>query len=216
MMLTVLLQILPPALVIPLHGIVQLGSNAGRAWTMRASICVPILKWFALGAIVGVVIASFVFVSLPTKWLTLSLGLFILWSVWVPKFKASSVPDKGFVGVGALGTFLTMFLGATGPVVAAFWNQQRLGGREGQVATHGAVMTITHGLKCIAFGFLGFAFTEWLPILLAMVASGYAGTLSGRKLLAKLDEKTFAIGFKAVLTILAVRLVWQGLTAGSA
>lgn len=209
--LTVLLQILPVALVIPLHGLIQLGSNTGRSWNMRSSVCVPILRWFALGAIVGVVAASLVFVTLPTRWLTITLGLFILWSLWAPRYNFLSIPDSGFFPVGAVATFFSMFLGATGPMVAAFWNQQRLGGKEGQVATHGAVMAITHALKCLAFGFLGFAFSEWLFFLLAMVSVGYAGTLAGTKLLSRIDEKTFRAGFKTVMTLLALRLIWQGI-----
>ncbi len=209
--LTVLLQILPASIVIPLHGLIQLGSNTGRAWNMRSSICIAILRWFALGALLGVLVASLVFVSLPTRWLTITLGLFILWSIWAPRFSVASIPDKGFFGIGAIATFLSMFVGATGPMVAAFWNQQRLGGKEGQVATHGAVMAVTHGLKCIAFGFIGFAFSEWVFFLLAMVSVGYAGTLAGRRLLSRLNEDTFRIGFKAVMTLLAIRLIWQGI-----
>ena len=210
-LIAVLLQILPPAIVIPIHGLVQTGSNAGRAWTMREHIRVPIVKWFAMGAVIGVILASLIFFSLPTRGLTVALGLFILWSVWAPKYKASSIPDKGFAGVGALASFLTMFLGATGPIVAAFWNQEKLG-KEGQVATHGAVMTMVHGFKVIAFGFLGFAFGEWMVFLILMILSGYAGTLLGKRVLSHFDERTFSIGFKAVLTLLALRLVWQGIT----
>lgn len=209
-LITVLLQILPPAVVLPLHGIVQTGSNGGRAWAMRESIHWPIWRWFLIGSIVGVALASMVFFSLPTRALLLCLSAFILWSLWAPKFKASGIPEVGFIGVGALATFLTMFVGATGPIVAAFWDQKKLG-KQGQVATHGAVMTVQHGLKCVAFGFLGFGFSEWLPLIIAMVVLGYAGTLLGKKVLARLPEETFAIGFKWTLTLLALRLAYQGL-----
>lgn len=209
--LVLLLQILPPSLAIPLHGLIQLGSNTGRALLMRRSVCVGIFQWFAIGAVLGVGLASLVFVNLPTRWLTIALGLFILWSLWAPGLKVPSVPDKAFFAIGAVASFFSMFLGATGPFVAAFWNQQRLGGRQGQVATHGAVMAVTHLLKCIAFGFLGFAFSEWLFFLIAVIAVGYAGTLTGRHWLSRVDEKTFTIGFKTVLTLMALRLIWQGI-----
>lgn len=209
--LTVLLQILPAAIVLPLHGLIQLGSNTGRAWSMRSSVCVAILRWFILGAALGVGLAGMIFVTLPTSLLTITLGLFILWSIWGHRFNFLSIPDKGFVAVGAVASFFSMFLGATGAMVAAFWNQQRLGGKEGQVATHGAVMAVTHAFKCVAFGFLGFAFSEWLFFLLAMVSVGYAGTLTGKRILSRLKEETFKAGFKIVMTLLALRLIWQGI-----
>ncbi len=208
-LITVLLQILPPAAVLPLHGIVQTGSNAGRVWALRESVVWPITGWFAVGALIGIAMAGFVFFSIPARGLMVALGLFILWSLWAPKFKVNNIPRIGFIGVGWLGTFLGLFVGATGPVVATFWNQKVLG-REGQVATHASVMTIVHSLKCIAFGFLGFAFTEWLWLILAMVASGYAGTLAGKRVLSRLPEKIFAIGFKWTLTLLALRLLVSG------
>lgn len=209
-LITVLLQILPPAVVIPLHGVVQAGSNLGRTYAIRESVAWPIVKLFAIGALAGVVVASLIFISLPGRLLMVLLGAFILWSIWAPKLKASNIPEKGFIGVGFLGTFLGLFVGATGPVVAAFWNQEKLG-RQGQVATHAAVMSIVHILKCIAFGFIGFAFTEWLPLIVAMVVSGYCGTLAGKRVLSRLPEEVFAIGFKWILTLLAVRLLFQGL-----
>ena len=211
-LIAIMLQILPPAVVIPIHGLVQTGSNAGRAWAMRTHVNVSILRWFAIGAIVGAIIATQVFFGLPTRWLTIALGVFILWSLLGPTFKASSISDRGFLGVGAVATFLSVFLGVAGPIVAAFWNREKLG-KEGQVATHGAVMTLLHSLKCVAFGFLGFAYSEWLPFIIVMVVSGYAGTLVGKKVLSRMDEKSFAIGFKTVLTLLAIRLIWQGLNA---
>lgn len=210
-LITVLLLVLPPAVVLPLHGLVQAGSNAGRALAMRRDVHWPITAWFSVGALAGVIPAAFLFVNLPAHLLLTALALFILWSLWAPKPKGWVLPIPGFAGVGAVATFLTLFLGATGPLVAAFWDPARLG-RHGVVATHGAVMTVQHTLKVIAFGFLGFAFGQWLPLILAMVASGFVGTLAGKWLLGRLPEAWFAQVFKWVLTALAVRLLVSAIT----
>ncbi|MEZ5660972.1 MAG: sulfite exporter TauE/SafE family protein [Burkholderiaceae bacterium] len=194
-LITVLLTILPPTVVLPLHGIVQAGSNAGRAVAMARDVHWKITGWFAGGAVLGVAAATMVFVSLPTRLLVVVLALFILWSLWAPRFKASALPVPGYAGVGAVASFLTLFLGATGPLVAAFWDPARLG-RHGVVATHGAVMTVQHTLKVIAFGYLGFAFSEWLMLIAAMVASGFVGTLVGKWLLGRLPEAAFARIYK--------------------
>ena len=62
---------------------------------------------------------------------------------------------------GVFSSFLTMFFGGTGPFVATFVKAQGLD-RMGHVATHAALMTIQHALKIVVFGFLGFAFAQWI------------------------------------------------------
>jgi len=214
-MLAAMASVMPPLAVIPTHGVIQLGSNAGRAYVMRHAVNRPVVAWFAGGAVVGAVIGGSLFVALPGATLKLILGLFILYSVWGPKLRKVRVPDKGFLGVGVATTFITMFVGGTGPFVAAFVNPDRFG-KEATVGTHAACMTTQHGFKVAVLVVLGFAFAPWLPLLGAMIVAGFLGTLTGRAVLMKIPEKTFKIVFKTVLTLLALRLLWsaaQGLAA---
>jgi uncharacterized membrane protein YfcA len=207
-MLAIMLAVLPPAIVLPIHGIVQAGSNAGRAVSLRTEIRRTILGWFAIGTAIGIVAASLVLVALPAATLQWILGLFILWSVWGPKPKGRRVPDAGFLAVGAVASFCTMFVGATGPMVAAFWDVKRMG-RLAVVATHAGCMLVQHLAKVVAFGVLGFAFAEWAALMVAMLVAGQAGTMVGAEVLKAMPERVFAIAFKAVLTLLALRLLWS-------
>lgn len=52
--ITVMVQILPPAIVLPLHGVIQTGSNAGRVWAFREHVDRAIVGWFAAGSVLGV------------------------------------------------------------------------------------------------------------------------------------------------------------------
>jgi len=149
-------------------------------------------------------------VALNKVWLQLALGLFILWAVWTPKLKPRAMPLWGMAPAGAVTTFLSMFLGSTGPLVAVFLNAEALG-RFRTVATFASQMMAQHGLKVLAFGFLGFAYGEWLALMAAMVGIGFLGTLVGRWLLGRIPEAWFQWGFKSVLTLLAVRLIGQAL-----
>ena len=213
-LLGVMAAFLPPVTVIPIHGVVQLGSNAGRAVLLREHIDRRILIPFALGSIVGIAIGARLFVALPTPVLQIILGLFVLASVWLPKLRASSIPDRGFAVVGAVGSFCTMFVGATGPFVASFITPDRLE-RHAVVATHASCMTLQHSLKVFAFGLLGFAFLPWLPLLAAMIGAGLVGTMLGRRLLDRLPHRLFSRIFKAVLTLLALRLLYAAAVAWS-
>jgi uncharacterized membrane protein YfcA len=209
-LLGVMASFLPPVIVIPIHGVVQLGSNAGRAALMRHAIDRHIVVPFALGSLLGIALGAKLFVALPTATLQIILGLFVLASVWLPKLKASHIPLRAFVVVGIVGSFCTMFVGATGPFIASFITPDRLP-RHAVVATHAACMTLQHSLKVIAFGFLGFAFLPWAPLLVAMVGAGFLGTMLGRRLLDRLPHDVFARIFKVILTVLALRLLYAAL-----
>lgn len=211
-MLAAMASLMPPAAVIPLHGVIQLGSNAGRALILRHAVDRKVLAWFALGALVGAALGGSVVITLPPGVLELILGLFILYSVWGPSFRQLRIADRGFALVGVATTFVTMFVGGTGPLVAAFVNPDRFG-KEATVATHGACMTIQHGFKVAVFIALGFAFAPWLVLLALMIAAGFLGTLAGRAVLLELPEKTFRCVFRTVLTLLALRVLWSAVTA---
>ena len=85
----------------------------------------------------------------------------------------------GTMTAGGVSTaFVTMFAGATGPLVAVFF-KDIFSDRKVLVAMLSMSMTFQHLFKVIAFTVTGFAFVEWLPLIGAMVLSGYAGTNMG-------------------------------------
>jgi uncharacterized membrane protein YfcA len=213
-MLAVMLAVLPPAVVLPIHGVVQAGSNAGRVVTLRRNVQGSMLGWFTVGTLVGIAAASLVLVALPTATLQIILGVFILWTVWGPRLTARTIPDRAFLLVGAGASFCTMFVGATGPMVAAFWDVKRMG-KLGVVATHSACMVVQHAAKVLAFGVLGFAFSEWLAMIVAMLVAGQIGTQVGAHILSRLPERVFEISFKLILTGLALRLLWSAAAGGA-
>ena len=129
---------------------------------------------------------------------------------WVKVPKLAVASPWSFAAGGLVGSFLTMFFGATGPFVAAVFGAA-FPDRLTLVATHAAAMVIQHGLKVLVFGLLGFAFGPYLPLLAAMIATGFLGTLAGTALLKRLPEARFRIAFKALLTLLALDLIRRGL-----
>ncbi len=211
-MLAAMASLLPPAAIIPVHAVVQVGSNIGRALVMRRWIDGMRLLPFLLGSLVGVTLGGSLAVNLPGEALRLVLGLFILQTVWLPIAAMAAIKGRGLALGGAIASFLTMLVGATGPYVLALLKPLGLE-RQGIVATHAAMMTAQHGLKIIAFGVLGFAFAPWLPLIAAMVAAGFIGTLIGSRLLGRLSEHQFELIIKTLLTVLALDLVlrplWQ-------
>ena len=73
-------------------------------------------------------------------------------------------------------------------------------------------MSLQHGLKVVVFGLLGFAFGEWWSVILMMVSAGAAGTWTGRNVLNRIDERRFVMALNALLVLISLRLIWQGMS----
>jgi len=205
LLLGIMSMLVPAAALIPVHGVVQIGSNAGRTWLMRRHIDTGIVAPFAIGALAGAFAGGSVALSLPPALLDLTLGLFILYATWGrwPAMRRAGV----WLG-GLLISFLSMFVGATGPLVAAVMKTQALD-RQRHMATFSACMTLQHGLKIAAFGLFGFRFGAWLPLLLTMIASGFIGTWLGERWLAGRADAGFQRVLGWLLTAMALQLLWQ-------
>jgi uncharacterized membrane protein YfcA len=212
MLLGIMAQVLPAAAIIPLHGVVQLGSNGGRAILAARHVDWRTLGAFVPGALVGALLGSLVLVRLPPAVLYLCIAGFILYLCWGPKLPKLVLSPGGMVIASGLSTFLTLFAGATGPLVAAFIKQIHAD-RFRTVATFAAAMAIQNVLKVTVFAHAGFDLLPWLPLLLAMVASGAVGTWIGLRVLKRMKDHHFGLLFNIVLSLLAVRLIWQALTA---
>lgn len=212
MVLAVLASLLPPVALIPIHGVVQLGSNAGRTAIMASHIDRPTFTYFLAGAVLGITIgalAAMVVIDFSPAIVQIAVGGFILWTIFFkpPVFLAHSAWVAG-----AFSSLLTMFFGATGPFVSAYI--RTLGfERMRYVATHASCMTLQHGFKVLAFGFLGFAFGPYIWLILGMIAFGFLGTVIGKRVLMKIDEALFKKVLQGILILLSLRLIWAGATS---
>lgn len=203
---------LPAAVAVPVHGCIQLGANVGRAGVTLPHVRWPMVAAFAGGAALGAAAGSQVLVGLPGGWLEVILGGFLLYSLW----GRLPVPARGSPGVvasvGAVTTALTLFVGATGPVVAAYLRALALH-RLHYLGTFSACMTLQHGLKMVAFVWAGFAFGDYLAFIAAMIGVGFLGTLLGRAVITRLPEALFRRILRLLLTVLSLRLLASGLLA---
>lgn len=205
LMLAILALVFPPAVVVPVHGFIQLGSNGGRAIVQRAHIQWHLILWISLGALVGTTLGGQFVAVLPEHLFTIAIGVFVLVTTWLPQpaFVAENRPLQ-FIG-GAIISALSMVVGATGPLLATLI--RGLADRRDLVATHAMLMTLLHGFKVVVFVALGFAFGSYLPLMLIMIVAGFAGTALGSHLLVRVPEKLFRIGFKLILTLVALDLI---------
>lgn len=208
LLLAIMASVMPAAALIPVHGVVQVGSNAGRMALLWRSIFWPALPWFTAGSLIGAGLGGMVVVTLPPQWVQIGIGVFVIYTVLA---RAPRWFSRWPVITGLISSFLTMFFGATGLFVASFTKSHKLA-RHAHVATHAALMTVQHGLKVVVFGLLGFAFGAWAPVIVALVVVGLIGTFAGKLVLNRLSDHRFGMALNVLLVLISLRLIWTGVT----
>ncbi|MFE8071065.1 sulfite exporter TauE/SafE family protein [Marinobacteraceae bacterium S3BR75-40.1] len=207
MLLAIMASLLPPAVIIPVHGMVQLGSNFGRAAMTWRAVDWRVIALFLPGVLAGAWLGSVFLVALPPPLWYLTIAAFILYLCWGPPLPKRALGRTGIVIAAVLTTFVSLFVGSTGPLVAAFIkqiHQQRFR----TVSTFAVAMTLQHAPKALVFGSLGFVLWDWLPFIGAMILFGVLGTWLGLHMLRRLGDRRFRQAFNLLLTVLALRLAW--------
>lgn len=198
--------LLPVQAVVPVHGVVQLASNTSRAALGLRHIEWSIFWSFVGGAVLGAMVGSRFVLALSADYFPLLLGCFILLVIWMPKTEINlRLPGK-FAVLGAEQTFLSLFVGIGGPLVASFLWREGLP-RDRVVSTQASVMTGLHGFKVLTFGLLGFVFRPYLLLIVAMIVSVSLGSYVGTRLRKYVPEAYFRPIYRTVVTVLALRLI---------
>ena len=205
-LIALLALLLPPAALIPVHGIVQLGSNAGRVGIMlKQVVWRPVLP-FVIGTVIGASLGAMVVVQLPPWAVQLALGIFIIWAVFA---KLPPIQQRYILLGGVVSSFLTMFFGATGNFIAAMVKTMNLDPVP-HVATHSLMMTFQHLAKVLIFGLIGFQFGPYMFLIIGMLISGFIGTVIGSQFLTKAGGRYFKPVLNTILFLAAARLIWAG------
>ena len=205
-LIALLALLLPPAALIPVHGIAQLGSNAGRVGIMlKQVVWRPVLP-FVIGTVIGASLGAMVVVQLPPWAVQLALGIFIIWAVFA---KLPPIQQRYILLGGVVSSFLTMFFGATGNFIAAMVKTMNLDPVP-HVATHSLMMTFQHLAKVLIFGLIGFQFGPYMILIIGMLISGFIGTIIGSRFLTKAGGRYFKPVLNTILSLAAARLIWAG------
>jgi len=207
MMMVTLASVFPLSAAIPIHTVVQFGGNLSRIYILRRYILRHTLLPFLIGAVIGAAIGAQIFIALPTALLQGFLGAFVIFLVWMPAFTRVGAVRGRFSLIGFLAAFLGIFVSATGTLIAPFIAGEAPD-RRNYIATFTALMVMVHTLKLIAFGLLGVALAQYLPLMLAMVAAATLANWIGAKVLHRMREGHFRLLFKLVVTGLSLRLIW--------
>jgi len=207
-------SILPPGAVIPVQALVEVASHLYRLWLLWLFIDWTFLFSFAAGGALGFALGvGLRFIATPPDGvLQIVMGSFILITAWLPLTKAGSDKRSFPLGVGLITSIVGLFTGGVAALLAAA-AEQKDNDHQKVIATMTGGMLFHYGVKAALFGFFGFSFVGYAPLIAALLVAGFVGTWIGHRLLFNVPQHIIKPVFKALVTVLALNLVRQGLTA---
>ncbi len=204
----ILLAVLPLPVAMMLHGITQLASNAWRALLWRREVDWRIFRGYLYGAVAMTVFFAIVklVVSKPVALVVMGFTPFV--TLALPEKLHLNVERRGHSSAcGIICTTLSLTAGVSGPILDVFFVRSRMT-RHAVVATKAATQSLSHILKIIYFGaFVAVEGGSVHPVLATgMVALALAGTSMSRRVLERMDDRSFRLWTR--WTVMTLGLVY--------
>jgi uncharacterized membrane protein YfcA len=207
-LVAIMASLLPPGWVVPLHGLVQMTSNGARALILVRNVCWWAFWLYVPTQLLGVLAARELYRGGSADWLRPVIGGFLVFSVLWRHLKPKRwMPPRWMFAIGGFGGgLLTIFVGVTGPYLAAFFLRDDME-KEQVVATKAVIQLVGHAAKIPVFVSLGFPYREHFDLVLPLLVIAVGGTFLGTRLLRRVSGELFRRLFEGVLLLLAIRLL---------
>lgn len=202
---------LTPVEAVPLFAAVQFVSNGSRTIAYVKHVEWHAAGWFALTLVPATFLLAPYAASVDENIVRLILAGLILASLVPGRGDDAALPPRpSFLVAGALNGSLGMFVGATGLFIGRLFLRPEWR-KETTVATLAFTQVLGHGLRVIAYGFVGFSAFAQPSLLVPLCVAVIAGTWTGKQLNARMSEAHYTGLFKTILVILSLKLVWDSL-----
>ncbi len=210
MVLMLLLSVvLPVREAMLVHGLAQAVANGARFVLLRRHVAWAVVGRYLAAAALVLGVVSTVRLVPDRATVQLVLGGSALLGVCVPARSAPSVRSRhGAALCGAVVTLAQLTAGVSGPLLDVFFVRSDLD-RRAIVGTKAFTQTCGHLLKLAYFGVVvgvPGAALPGAPSAFAIAAAAVAGTSLGRRLLERLDDRSFrriSLGLVVVLALVS-------------
>jgi len=194
-------------------------SNTSRTTAYQRHVEWRAAGWFLAAAVPATFLVATRVSGFNPHLIELALGALLIATLLPGKAdKPLMPPVPSYVVAGLVNGTIGMFVGATGTLVGRLFLQPGWA-RQTTIGTLAFTQMLGHGLRVIAYGWIGLsAFADpqrLIPLCIAVIL----GTWAGKTLNDRVSHAWFERLFMAVLVILSIKLVWDGasgLLAGSA
>lgn len=202
----ILVFVLPITSILPLQTALMVGSQISRCMLLKSHIDWRFVRAFGLGSLIGAVPGALLYQQMTSNLITLILAGIMLWAAWVPRTGFGFTIPLGNVVTGAIHTFLSTAFSFGGLIQATVFRQGF--SRTTVTATIGLSMLVMSMFKIPAYAITGFDYSLYLNEIIVGAIVAPFGTWVGKHLLYKMSERMFIAGFKSLLTLVAIKLIW--------
>ncbi|HYL21337.1 MAG TPA: sulfite exporter TauE/SafE family protein [Gemmatimonadales bacterium] len=186
---------------IPILTVAQLVGNGSRVWFNRREVAMPVVAWFALGAVPLALLGGVLFATAPLGALKRVIGAFLLLMVvWrhLPGAKVWRPKASAFAWLGALFSFISALTGSVGPLMAPFFLAYGLV-KGAYIGTEALATVVMHVVKLGAYTGMAILTVRAVVAGLALGPIMIAGSYVGKRILDRLPEKVFVAIIELVL-----------------
>ncbi|UTW49718.1 sulfite exporter TauE/SafE family protein [Bacterioplanoides sp. SCSIO 12839] len=206
LLIAIMPMFLPASIIIPVHGLTQLASNASRMVFSLGYVRWEFLPRFLVGSVIGMVLVGYVLINVPMDYVPAAIGLYLLLNLWSKSFSRFISRFENYYLIGFLQTGLGLVVGATGPLSLSVLTKQ-LSSKDEIIATSSLFMSISHLAKIPVYGVLAFNILDEIGLLTFMVVGSVLGSFIGTKLRLKANNDKLIQSIKILLTLLALKMI---------
>ena len=203
---------LPTAMM--LHGITQLASNGMRALLWRRHVDWRVFRGYVIGALLAlaVFVVLKLVVSKPVALIAMGLTPFV--ALGLPQSLHLNVERRGHsMACGIICSGLSLTSGVSGPILDVFFVRSKMT-RQSVVATKAMTQSFSHLQKIAYFGAIvsigADAKVDWW-IGAMMIALAFLGTNLSRRVLDKMNDKSFRFWTRWTVVVLGFYYLGDGI-----
>ena len=149
----------------------------------------------------------FFFYSINENFLKILVAFFITFNV-IKKLPTLN-KNKMFL-TGVISSFLSTIIGVTGSLISSVVQSFNLTKPE-YISSCAFLLFTQHICKCILFGLMGFAFYEYILLIILVILSGILGTFAGKNIIYKIPDRFLKLGIRIILLLISLNLFINGL-----
>ena len=206
MLIALMPHFFAPSQVIPAHAVTQLASNTSRVWFSWADVRWSLFTPFFLGSLAGVALFGLLLFNMPTRYLPLSIGVYILLKLWSRGFVQLISKYENLYLIGFLQTGLGLVVGSTGPLALSYLAGE-LSNKNQIIATSALFMTFSHLVKIPLFAAFGVSLWTCWSVVFAMVVGSVIGSWLGTRIRWRVNNERLLLLIKCLLTALALHMI---------
>lgn len=197
---------------VPILTVSQLIGNLSRVWFNKGQLSVPVVNWFALGAVPTAVIGGVIFATAPATSLTRFIGAFLLLMVaykHTPWGKRVRIQLRGFLPLGATSGGMSAVVGTVGPFMAPFFVAYGLV-KGAYIGTEALATVVMHVVKLGVYSRYSLMETRTVLLGLAIGAVMFLGSYLGKRILNRVPARFFPYVIEGVLIVAGLLFVVRG------